>query len=199
MTNKALIYRPVPRWGTTAAFIAALMIHFSAIVAASHRQKAPVPAETGFTPIGVELLIAPQPPAPAESPVPPPPPASHSEFREPPRSHREIAKPRPAVPIRAAGPTRFVAPANPKALALSAPKPLYPYEARSRHVTGSGVAVMTIDPATGIVINVVMEPSIGSEILDRATVSAFKRWRFKPGSPPKVRVPITFLLTGASY
>ena len=41
-----------------------------------------------------------------------------------------------------------------------------------------------------------MEQSIGNPILDNSTVSAFRRWRFKPGTPPRVRIPITFVLTG---
>ena len=41
--------------------------------------------------------------------------------------------------------------------------------------------------------------SIGNPILDNSTVSALRRWRFKPGTPQRVRIPITFVLTGAQY
>jgi outer membrane biosynthesis protein TonB len=58
---------------------------------------------------------------------------------------------------------------------------------------------MTVNPATGFVDYVAMEHTIGSPILDNSTVSAFKRWRFKKGIALKVRVPITFNLTGAQY
>jgi TonB family protein len=45
-----------------------------------------------------------------------------------------------------------------------------------------------------------MAQSIGSPILDNATTSTFRRWRFQPGKvAPKVKVPITYTLTGASY
>ena len=44
-----------------------------------------------------------------------------------------------------------------------------------------------------------MEQSIGNPILDNSTVSAFRRWRFKPGTPVRVRIPITFVLTGTLY
>jgi TonB family protein len=45
-----------------------------------------------------------------------------------------------------------------------------------------------------------MAQSIGSPILDNATVSTFRRWRFRPGAAaPKVKVPITYTMTGASY
>jgi TonB family protein len=86
-----------------------------------------------------------------------------------------------------------------KALVLSAPRPDYPYEARSRHITGSGVAVITVDPNSGWAVDAMMEQSIGNPILDTSTISAFRRWRFKPGTPARVRIPITFALTGAQY
>jgi TonB family protein len=89
--------------------------------------------------------------------------------------------------------------ANAKSFAISAPRPKYPYEARSRHITGSGVAIISIDPNTGLAVDAAMEQSIGNPILDNSTVSAFRRWRFKPDSPSRVRIPITFLLTGAQY
>ena len=87
-----------------------------------------------------------------------------------------------------------------KAVAIYAPKPEYPYEAKSRHVTGSGVAVLSVDTASGNVTDATMAQSIGSPILDNATTSTFRRWRFQPGKvAPKVKVPITYTLTGASY
>ena len=87
-----------------------------------------------------------------------------------------------------------------KAVAIFAPKPDYPYEARSRHVTGSGVAVLSVDTASGSVTDATMAQSIGSPILDNATTSTFRRWRFQPGKvAPKVKVPITYTMTGASY
>jgi TonB family protein len=87
-----------------------------------------------------------------------------------------------------------------KAVAIFAPKPDYPYEARSRHVTGSGVAVLSVDTASGNVTDATMAQSIGSPILDNSTTSTFRRWRFQPGKvAPKVKVPITYTMTGASY
>src|SRR5205814_9225985 len=87
-----------------------------------------------------------------------------------------------------------------KAVAVSAPKPDYPYEARSRHITGSGVALLSVDVATGSVSDASMAQSIGNPILDNSALSAFRRWRFKPGAcAPQVRIPITFTMTGASY
>jgi TonB family protein len=86
-----------------------------------------------------------------------------------------------------------------KALALYAPRPQYPYEARSRHVTGSGVIVATVDAASGNVTSASVSQSTGSPILDNAATSAFRQWRFRPGTVSKVNIPITFTMTGASY
>jgi TonB family protein len=84
-----------------------------------------------------------------------------------------------------------------KALATYAPRPQYPYEARSRSITGRGVCVVEINAGSGSVTSASMASSIGNPMLDNAALSAFRRWRFKPGSVSKVRIPITFTTTGA--
>jgi TonB family protein len=80
----------------------------------------------------------------------------------------------------------------PKALAIYAPTPQYPYEARRRGITGRGVAVVTVDPKTGLVTGCKMLPSTGSPILDNAASSAFRQWQFKPGIVSAVRIPVGF-------
>jgi TonB family protein len=89
--------------------------------------------------------------------------------------------------------------AKAKGLPLYAPKPEYPFEARNQHITGSGVCVLTVDPKSGNVADAIMAQSTGSPILDNSTLSALKQWRFKPGTVTKVRLPITFTMSGASY
>ena len=86
-----------------------------------------------------------------------------------------------------------------KALAINSPRPPYPYEARAHKITGSGVIVANVDTACGNVTDASVAKVLGSSILDNAAVSTFRRWRFRPGSVSKVRIPITFTLTGASY
>ena len=44
-----------------------------------------------------------------------------------------------------------------------------------------------------------MSRSTGNAVLDNATISGFRRWRFKPGTVSQVQTPITYTLTGASY
>jgi TonB family protein len=83
--------------------------------------------------------------------------------------------------------------------ALSAPQPEYPYEARRQRVTGTGIVIMTVDSGSGRVTDVMMDESTGSLVLDNAAIAGFRRWRFKPGTVSRVRLPITFTMTGAQY
>jgi TonB family protein len=79
-----------------------------------------------------------------------------------------------------------------KAMAVSAPLPEYPYQAKRAHITGSGVCVMIVDTASGNVTSAMMAQSTGNAILDKVTTNTFQRWRFKPGTVSQVRVPITY-------
>ncbi len=79
-----------------------------------------------------------------------------------------------------------------QAMAVSAPLPEYPYQAKHANVTGSGVCVMIVDTASGKVTNAMMAQSTGNAILDKVTTETFRRWRFKPGSVSQLRVPISY-------
>jgi len=79
-----------------------------------------------------------------------------------------------------------------QSMAISAPLPEYPYEAKRSDLTGSGVCVVTVDPATGKVTDATMGQSTRSRVLDKVTTETFKRWRFKPGTVSQVRVPISY-------
>ena len=79
-----------------------------------------------------------------------------------------------------------------KAEAVRAPLPVYPYQAKHAHITGSGVCVMTVDTGSGKVTDATMEQSTGNAILDKTATNAFRKWRFKPGTVSKVRVPIIY-------
>lgn len=54
---------------------------------------------------------------------------------------------------------------------------------------------MHVDKRTGIVTSVEITQSAGHDILDKAAVEAFQRWRFRPGTVEKVRCPITWTQT----
>jgi len=79
-----------------------------------------------------------------------------------------------------------------QAMAVSAPLPEYPYQAKRANITGSGVCIMTIDAGSGNVTDAIMAQSTGDAMLDKVTTNTFRRWRFKPGTVSQVRVPIDY-------
>ena len=84
--------------------------------------------------------------------------------------------------------------AQARAVAISAPRPDYPFDARARHLTGSGIALLEVDRKTGYVVAARMLKSTGHVILDNAALSAFMRWHFKPGTVREVRIPINYTM-----
>jgi TonB family protein len=196
---KPLLFQPAPRWHLWLALGGAVAIHLTAVALAQKREV--VAAEPPPPPpMVVEATLAPPeatpPPEDIPLPEPPPPPEVQPEFHEertpPPRPPPAAQK---FTPIKAQAMTMSRA----KALAINSPRPQYPYEARSRHITGSGVCVVTVDPGSGNVTGATMTQSIGNPILDNAALSAFREWRFRPGTVSQVRIPITFTMTGAAY
>ena len=121
------------------------------------------------------------------------------EETTPPRKKPRAQKFTPIKAPHAAGRSGTMSISTAKALATQAPRPQYPYEVRSRHITGRGVCVVEVDAGSGSVTSASMASSIGNPVLDNAALSAFRQWRFKPGSVSKVRIPITFTTTGAQY
>ena len=110
------------------------------------------------------------------------------------KKHRVKRRAPPAVQSE---PTSFSTPTSlslsaAQAMAVSAPLPEYPYQAKHANVTGSGVCVMIVDTASGKVTNAMMAQSTGNAILDKVTTETFRRWRFKAGSVSQVRVPISY-------
>ena len=184
----------------------AVLIHAVAVIAAMKREAPPVDLSNIPDAVVIGLEQAPPEPVPTpppeepETPPPPPPPTSEPEFKEeqptPPPKPKQQVKVQPLARPQVAG---TVSAAGAKAAAIFAPKPEYPYEARSRHLVGSGVCVVTVDSATGNVTDATMAQSIGNAILDNSAVSAFRRWKFKPGAVSKAKIPVTFTMTGASY
>jgi protein TonB len=79
-----------------------------------------------------------------------------------------------------------------KAFAVSTPAPDYPALSTGQRFEGSGVFVLHIDPKTGTVGSVAIEKSTGQAALDNAALDALRRWKFKPGVPSVVKVPIAF-------
>ena len=206
MTTRALLYRPAKSWRLGVAFGAAALIHFAAIAVANvHRVE-----NTGGPPVTkpfTELTLEPpetvmDPPAQDPDPLPIPPPVDESfpdERSTPPPVRRQN---RLITPIRKPanhGSPRALSLSSAKVLAVNAPPPEYPYEARRQRITGDGVVTIAVDPASGRVSAASMLRSTGSPFLDNAAITGFRRWRFKPGTVSSVTCPITFTLTGAAY
>jgi periplasmic protein TonB len=204
-TPKPLLYSPPPPWYFWGAFGAALAIHLTAVaLAQKHELAVEVPPDIPTAVVEATLQATEEPTPPPEDiplPEPPPPPEIQPEYVEettPPPKKPQAQKFTPIKAPQAAGRPGTLSISSAKALATYAPRPQYPYEARSRHVTGSGVCVVDVDPS-GSVSSASMASSIGNPILDNAATSAFRQWRFKPGSVSKVKIPITFTMTGAQY
>jgi TonB family protein len=199
--NPAFVYRQHGRSIFWIAFMSALAIHLGAVAIA--KTKSPPATLEDFNRTGDLELVDTAEPEPAlleESATPPPLEQIHPDqdsFEEnltppPVRAHR---KARPASFVR--GTTASLR--SVKAMVAYAPRPVYPYEARRQRVTGSGVALLTVDQTFGTVTDVLMAQSCGNAILDNSTLDALRRWRFKPGSAARVHVPITYTLMGVSY
>ncbi len=124
---------------------------------------------------------------PAEEATPPPPP-------QPKRRKTALRK----APEAASTP-EITSYSSAKALATFTPLPRYPARERSDSVTGIGVCILSVDPASGRVSAASMEQSTGDSTLDKSAVNAFRKWRFKPGTVSKVRIPIEFSMPGASH
>ena len=77
--------------------------------------------------------------------------------------------------------------------------PAYPVEARRSRLQGRGILFGQVDFKTGVVTLVVMEKSTGWKVLDDAALSAFRQWRFKPGTTRKFRVPITYTMSAGRW
>jgi len=212
-----LLYRAAPKWQVLAAFGAAFALHALAVGIAALRPEEPIVDVMPDLENIAEVTFEQAPPAPPEPTPPPeeeepepldapPEPLDKPEFVEekpthPPKPKTDKPKAvapiaRPQAPASTAGPMSM---SSAKAVAISAPRPEYPYEARRARATGSGVCVMTVDTSSGAVTSAVMAQSTGNPILDNAATSAFRRWRFKPGTVSKVRTPITFTMTGAQF
>lgn len=210
-----LLYKAAPRWQVYLAIGGAVAVHALAVGIAALKPDEPIVDAMPDLEQIAEVTFEQAPPTPPEptpppeepEPIDPPPiPDEQPEFVEekptPPPKPRTSAPPKPVAPIarpQAVGPVGPMSMSSAKAVAVSAPRPEYPYEARRARATGSGVCVMTVDTSSGAVTSAVMAQSTGNPILDNAATSAFRRWRFRPGTVSKVRTPITFTMTGAQF
>ena len=199
----ALLPQRNHQWRFSAALAAALLIHCAAIGFGKMRSiPTSSPGTPDFTQIDLLAPLVPDNPPTENIEAPLTPPVIDPAFIEPlptPLPRRQVTNSNPITrPTNNAVP-RSTNPSSAKVLAVKAPRPDYPYEARRQKITGSGIAVMTIDPGTGSVMNVAMVKSTGNSFLDNAALAGFRRWRFRAGTISSVTCPVTFTLTGSSY
>jgi protein TonB len=203
-----LLYQSASRWRVGAALGAAALIHLTAVAFANiYRQER---IDEVSSPPGIPEMTF-DPTSPIDGSTPPPDaaaPAPNRDAIDPsfidqnpippsiPRQDNRLIVPRARARNGSPGSLTF---SSAKVLALNAPRPEYPYEARRRKIIGSGIVVMSVDPISGSVTDISMWQSTGSAILDNAAVTALRKWRFKPGTVSRVKSPITFTMTGAYY
>ena len=74
---------------------------------------------------------------------------------------------------------------------LSAPEPVYPFEARAHGIRGTGIFDLRVR-RDGTVAAVVVVRSTQDVQLDRAATEALMQWRFKANLYTSVKVPLEF-------
>jgi TonB family protein len=205
---RALIYKPNASWSTSFAFLCAVAVFGTAICCGRTSVEPRIvsaPPDDGGIPVTLERAADPLDVPPETDPdVAPTPGPDEDAFPEEKTEPKKVAAKKESPPIWRS----TVAPHSGRGgssqpggsnLALYAPRPAYPYEARRQNAIGTGLASLTIDPATGTVTDARMQQSTGKAILDASALKAFARWRFRPGTAHVMVIPITFTLTGASY
>jgi periplasmic protein TonB len=120
------------------------------------------------------------------------------EATPPPPSEPKRRKIAPRKAPQEASSSEITSYASAKPFATFTPLPKYPARERTDSVTGVGVCLVSVDPASGRVTTASMEQSTGDSTLDKSAVNAFRKWRFKPGMVSKVRIPIEFNMPSAS-
>jgi len=200
--NRPLLYRSRGPWMFWIAFVCAVGIHVGAVVLAKTRSEST--QVENFTLLEGEVDLTetqPDPISPEDSVTPPPLEQIRPDQEIFPEENPKEPKVRPCKKVRSTSLMRGTTAElrSLKAMVMYAPRPVYPYQARRLRITGSGMALLMVDPALGSVTDVQMVQSCGNDILDNATLEAFRRWRFKPGTAVRVQVPITYTLMGVTY
>jgi protein TonB len=205
---KPIFYKQRPRWHFLGSLAAAIAIELAAVAIASIHRTEYIPevipqSNAPIDAVITELPPESTPPPEEEPPPPPPPPDEPTEFTiqepTPPPRPQQAPPPKPRPKVSQNKGTAYSGTVSYSAAGsnfISNPHPVYPYEARRAKQTGSGKFLITFDD-NGNVTDVSVEQSTGSPILDQTTINTFHRWRCKPGTFRRVRVPITYTLQGA--
>lgn len=79
-----------------------------------------------------------------------------------------------------------------KARNLDGPKPVFPPEAAGLHLSGTGKYILHFDQNTGRVVDVTVDQSAGSPLLDNSAIAAFRQWHEDPQCAKEVTITMTF-------
>ena len=74
----------------------------------------------------------------------------------------------------------------------------YPPKLRMYGWNGKGLFLLKVDPRTGDVLEVKVLKGTGHVLLNEFCAKAFFEWKFQPGSPSQVQVPVEFYARGFS-
>jgi TonB family protein len=80
---------------------------------------------------------------------------------------------------------------------LAAIAPHYAYDDLRLHHEGTCWVKLTLDLKTGRVNNVVLTRSTGFNSLDQSAITAFRKWRWKPGKWKEIEISTFFTMHGA--
>lgn len=188
-----------PRIAGTSFAIALHVVVFMTLMAPVTSQQAADQEEE----VTLVNFIEPPPPPPPPPPPVPEPPRTITRIVETPRptvvppppeeevfiatepSPIDIPSPPPAPPSPPAPPADFGGSVDPTGRALNPPK--YPPEENRRGITGTTILILTYD-VNGTVTDVSVDKSSGNRNLDRAAITAARRWKINPGMRGGVRV-----------
>jgi len=79
-----------------------------------------------------------------------------------------------------------------KAKNLDGPKPEYPAEALPLRLSGTGQYILHFDQKTGLVTDVTVAQSAGSDLLDQAAIKTFRQWHEDPNCAKDVPMTATY-------
>ena len=77
-------------------------------------------------------------------------------------------------------------------------EPAYPMGFVIHGAKGRGVYRLTINPKSGLVDELKIVKSTGYRELNELAAKALLQWRFKPGTPSPVEVPVEFAIQGGN-
>lgn len=179
-------------WPRIAGISFAIALHAAALLLLLSPVAPPAPDVQKDDVVSVTFI---EPPPPRPSPVPPPP-DNPPVVLDTPRAV-DVAAPPPSPPAPPAAVPDIGGSVDPSSRAMNPPR--YPPSVARLGIQGTTMLIISID-ASGNVLDVEVEKSAGNRELDRAAITAARKWRFNPEIKngqkvaSRVRVPVEWKL-----